>query len=164
MRLDKKAIGEKDGGGYAVVVPEVDEDLWHAYNLICVGDQVRTSTLRKVVKEGLGGSTQSKRVSTQLTLEVEAIHFDPSAPSLQLRGKNVAENKHVRVRVCPASHRCGMRARITAAPLHCLLSFSHAIAPVVVALACFPSDACSRTRLRWEPTTLWRLSSIGLSG
>lgn len=31
-----------------VLVPEESEDMWHAYNLIAVGDLVKASTIRKV--------------------------------------------------------------------------------------------------------------------
>lgn len=33
-----------------VLVPEDPEDMWHAYNLIAEGDQVRSSTIRKVCR------------------------------------------------------------------------------------------------------------------
>lgn len=32
-----------------VLIPEEPEDMWHAYNLIAEGDQVRSSTIRKVI-------------------------------------------------------------------------------------------------------------------
>ena len=45
MKLLKKRI-EKDGSGLVVLEPEHSEDMWHVYNLIAIGDQVRTSTFR----------------------------------------------------------------------------------------------------------------------
>lgn len=70
MRLLKKSISAKDGEGFAHLLPEVPEDLWHAYNLLAVGDLLTAPTVRKVVKDGAGGATKSKRVTTKLTIEV----------------------------------------------------------------------------------------------
>lgn len=36
------------------LVAEEAEDMWHAYNLICVGDYLRSSTIRRVVNESAG--------------------------------------------------------------------------------------------------------------
>jgi protein pelota len=33
---------------FVVLVPEEPEDMWHAYNLIAVGDLIKASTIRKV--------------------------------------------------------------------------------------------------------------------
>lgn len=77
MRLESKTVSDKDGEGWVVVRPEVDEDLWHCYNLVALGDRVRSTTLRKVVKEGTTGTTKNERVRTELTLEVRL--FGPAA-------------------------------------------------------------------------------------
>jgi len=37
---------ERDRSGYVTLLPEEAEDMWHVYNLIAVGDQVRASTIR----------------------------------------------------------------------------------------------------------------------
>lgn len=50
MRLLKKAISGKPPSGFVDILPEDDEDLWHAYNLIHVGDSVTAGTFRKVRK------------------------------------------------------------------------------------------------------------------
>ena len=36
------------------LIAEEAEDMWHAYNLICVGDYLRSSTIRRVVNESSG--------------------------------------------------------------------------------------------------------------
>lgn len=36
-------------GRYLTLVPENAEDIWHAYNLIQVGDSLKSSTIRKVI-------------------------------------------------------------------------------------------------------------------
>ncbi|POM62812.1 MRNA surveillance protein pelota [Phytophthora palmivora] len=81
MKLLKKQISEKDGAGSVVLRAEEPEDMWHIYNLIHVSDSVKTTTIRKVVKEGVTGSTSSQRV--RMTLQIE--------------GKNIMESQHVRM-------------------------------------------------------------------
>ena len=45
MKLVKSEFS-KDGEGFATVIAEDSEDLWHAYNLIVFGDKVKASTFR----------------------------------------------------------------------------------------------------------------------
>ncbi len=45
MRLKHRDI-TKDGQGHIALLAEEPEDMWHAYNLICEGDQVRSTTVR----------------------------------------------------------------------------------------------------------------------
>ena len=48
MKLIKKQISEKDGGGSVKLRAEEAEDMWHTFHIIAPGDRVRTTTLRKV--------------------------------------------------------------------------------------------------------------------
>lgn len=75
------------------------EDIWHAYNLIVPGDQVRCTTVRKVQNESATGSSTSSRVRTVLTIAVETIDFDTQAGVLRLKGRNIVENPYVKVGV-----------------------------------------------------------------
>lgn len=34
------------------MIPEESEDMWHAYNIIAIGDLVKASTIRKVDSSG----------------------------------------------------------------------------------------------------------------
>lgn len=96
MKLVHKNI-EKDGGGSVVLIPEESEDMWHAYNLISEGDNVRASTIRKVQTESATGSSTSNRVRTVLKIAVENIDFDTQACVLRLKGRNVEENQYVKM-------------------------------------------------------------------
>ncbi|TIA90935.1 hypothetical protein E3P99_01294 [Wallemia hederae] len=117
MKLLKKFI-EKDKSGWVTLLPEQDEDLWHCYNLISPGDQVRAGAIRRVVNTSSTGSTDSQRVRLTLTIEVEKTFFSPSATSttestpgtssssssqppqnaqLQLSGRVTSENPHVKL-------------------------------------------------------------------
>lgn len=80
------------------LVPEENEDMWHAYNLISEGDCVRGSTIRKVQTESSTGSSSSNRVRTVLTIRVENIDFDTQACVLRLKGRNIEENQYVKVK------------------------------------------------------------------
>lgn len=97
MRLVKRQIVEKDASGTVVLRPEEVEDLWHAYHLISVGDRVRTTTLRKVMREGATGSTTSTKVKLTLTIEVVKSVFDAEGGVLHLAGVNREENPHVKL-------------------------------------------------------------------
>ncbi|KAG2790634.1 Protein pelota [Phytophthora cactorum] len=97
MKLLKKQISEKDGAGSVVLRAEEPEDMWHIYNLIHVSDSVKTTTIRKVVKEGVTGSTSSQRVRMTLQIEVEQVNFDPALCVLRIKGKNIMESQHVRL-------------------------------------------------------------------
>ena len=72
--------------------------MWHAYNLVALGDSVKSTTIRKVKDESSTGSSTANRVRTTLTLSVEKIEFDTSACELRVKGRNIQENQYVKVR------------------------------------------------------------------
>jgi protein pelota len=47
MQIKHRAF-QKGGSGSIKLIPEDDEDIWHLYNLIMAGDEVRASTSRKI--------------------------------------------------------------------------------------------------------------------
>lgn len=96
MKCLKRYIG-KDGLGDVTLICDEAEDMWHIYNLVRVGDTVRCSTVRKVTTETSTGTTSSQRVHTILTICVETVDFDAVGCTLHLKGKNVAENEHVKL-------------------------------------------------------------------
>ncbi len=71
--------------------------MWHAYNLVAVGDSLRASTFRKVTTEGSTGSTKSNKIRLTLTVTVESIDFDTQACKLRVKGRNIEENEHVKL-------------------------------------------------------------------
>lgn len=79
------------------LIPEEPEDMWHAYNLITEGDNVRSTTIRKVQNESVTGSSSSSRIRTTLTISVEGIDFDTQAGVLRVKGRNIEENQYVKV-------------------------------------------------------------------
>ena len=46
MKLLKRYIDTRAGEATITLVPEDAEDMWHVYNLISEGDQVRTTAQR----------------------------------------------------------------------------------------------------------------------
>lgn len=54
MRILKTRIDR--GCGFVHLIPTDDEDLWHIYNLITVGDIIQAMTLRKIINETYTGS------------------------------------------------------------------------------------------------------------
>lgn len=97
MKILKKQISAKDGSGLVVLRPETSEDLWHVYNLLQKGDLVRTTTIRKVVKESSTGSTSSQKKRLNLTIKVERVAFDPQSLELRLSGQTTSESELVRM-------------------------------------------------------------------
>lgn len=97
MKLIRKHIDWKLKSGKMVLVPDEEEDMWHAYNIISEGDCLRTTTTRKVQQESATGSSTSTRVRTTITIQVVDIHFDTSACLLRVKGRNVEENPYIKM-------------------------------------------------------------------
>lgn len=96
MKLIHKHL-EKDGSGSVTLIPEESEDMWHTYNLLTEGDQLKSTTIRKVTTESATGSTGSNRVRTTLTIKVVDIDFDTQACMLRVKGRNIQENQYVKM-------------------------------------------------------------------
>ncbi|KAF7636052.1 Pelota-like protein [Meloidogyne graminicola] len=96
MKILKRGL-QKDTSGFVRLICEEEEDMWHVYNLVRIGDVVRSSTMRKITNETSTGSKTSQRVQMTLTICVETIDFDATVCSLHLKGKNIQENQHVRL-------------------------------------------------------------------
>ena len=77
------------------------EDMWHVYNLITPGDELKATTFRKVQQEtATGSTTNARRVKMTIRLQVEATDFDASACLLRcVNGsmKNLADITEPRV-------------------------------------------------------------------
>ncbi|PVD31675.1 hypothetical protein C0Q70_07093 [Pomacea canaliculata] len=95
MKLVHRDIDK--GIGSVTLVPDEAEDMWHAYNLIQVGDTLRSTTIRKVTTESATGSVNASKVRTTLTIQVETIDFDTQACVLRVKGRNVCENQYVKM-------------------------------------------------------------------
>lgn len=80
MKITSKHI-ERDGSGSVSLVPEEDEDLYHIYNLLDIGDQVRAPAVRNVKSESSTGSIESHRVRVTLTIQVTKTYFDSTGSS-----------------------------------------------------------------------------------
>lgn len=96
MKLVAKNF-EKDSSGSVVLIPDEAEDMWHAYNLIAVGDRLKSTTIRRVQTESATGSVSSNKVRTTLAIAVEGIEFDTQACMLRIKGRNVEENQYVKM-------------------------------------------------------------------
>ncbi len=86
MKLLSRNI-DKKGAGYVQLVAEEAEDMWHAYNLISIGDYLRSTTIRRVINES-GGLTTTSRVHTTLTICVKSLDYDTQASVLRVKGTN----------------------------------------------------------------------------
>ena len=85
-----------EDSGVSLLIGEA-EDMWHANNLIAVGDVVHAPTLRKVTTTTATGSTVGKSVRTNLSVKVKSTFFDPLASELKISGTVVNENEWVSV-------------------------------------------------------------------
>lgn len=86
-----------NGPGSVKIIPEEDDDMWHAYNLIAAGDTVRAVTVRKVLREAASGGRDAERVKLKLEIKVEDVDYDKEGSVLRIRGKNILENEHVKI-------------------------------------------------------------------
>ncbi|POW12898.1 hypothetical protein PSTT_04170 [Puccinia striiformis] len=68
---------EKNRSGFVTLKAENDEDMWHAYNLVTVGDEVRSIAVRKIIVEtnSATGSKDSHWVKLNLTIEVKKVSY-----------------------------------------------------------------------------------------
>lgn len=96
MKVVSKHI-DRDKSGYIRLIAEEAEDLWHVYNLLCKGDQLKASTVRRVVTESETGSTQKTSHRLTLTIRVDSIFFDTQVSALRVNGQNREENKYVKM-------------------------------------------------------------------
>ena len=95
MRLIIKNI-DRGSSGELKLEPEEQEDMWHAYNLITVGDGLRASTVRKVVQTSDTGSATTTKKRMTLTIEVVAVDYDSTACALRVKGRTIEENDYVK--------------------------------------------------------------------
>nr|CCC91320.1 unnamed protein product [Trypanosoma congolense IL3000] len=94
MRLLKKSV-TVDGLVEVKVLVSTSEDLWHLFNLVLRGDQVRTTTRRKVVKESSIAVQSSVMRTIALQLEVQSTEFSPE--ELRIQGVNIKESDYVKL-------------------------------------------------------------------
>ncbi|KQJ85088.1 protein PELOTA 1 isoform X2 [Brachypodium distachyon] len=87
----------RNGPGSAKFLPEEEDDLWHAYNLIAVGDTLQAVTVRKVLRDSASGGRDAERVKLKLEIVVESVDYDKEGNVLRVRGKNITENDHVKI-------------------------------------------------------------------
>ena len=99
MKLLKKEIAREPAVGVVKVQPDNDEDVWHLYNVLVVGDVVTSSTFRKVDLSSNGdqGGSNQQRIRLTLSVKVEAIEYDGEAAEIRLRGRVTNEVDQVRV-------------------------------------------------------------------
>lgn len=96
MKIVSRDI-DKNGTGSVTLIPEEAEDMWHAYNLVCVDDTLRSTTIRKVQNESATGSVSVNKVRTTLTIRIESIDFDTQGCVLRVKGRNIEENQYVKM-------------------------------------------------------------------
>ncbi|GJN91743.1 hypothetical protein Rhopal_004766-T1 [Rhodotorula paludigena] len=86
MLLVRKHI-DRDGSGYVTLRPQDDEDMWHAYNLIQKGDELRG----RITSESSTGSTSSHRVHLKLTILVDRVLYSALAQSADAAASAAAD-------------------------------------------------------------------------
>uniref|UniRef100_A0A7S3HQQ8 Protein pelota homolog n=1 Tax=Spumella elongata TaxID=89044 RepID=A0A7S3HQQ8_9STRA len=97
MKILKQTINIKTCLGCVVVQAEEEDDMYHLYNLINVGDAVEATTVRNVVNESKSGARDKSRIMTKITIQVENIDFDSEQCTLRLKGMSIKENEHLKL-------------------------------------------------------------------
>ena len=73
--------------GFAKVMPESLDDLWHLYNIILKKDEVYARTTRQVkTDDQYARPTKAKRVSVNLGVQVEKMYWDRVLNRLRING------------------------------------------------------------------------------
>ena len=82
-----KILGRNPSAGEIKVIPETDDDIWHLYNVICLGDVVTASTTRRdsSVDDKLRAERAEKKRMT-LGVRVEKIEYDDEGLRMRLLG------------------------------------------------------------------------------
>ncbi|WOK98018.1 protein PELOTA 1 isoform X3 [Canna indica] len=60
------------GPGSVKIISEEDDDMWHVYNLIFVGDSVQAVIVRKVIRDLAHGGWDTECVKLKLEIKVES--------------------------------------------------------------------------------------------
>lgn len=97
MRIIKNVDLSQTTEGTVKIHIDDDEDMWHLYNIIKVGDLAGSVCFRKVVHESSTGSTSSETLRLFLTVRIEAIEWDRDTCSLRIKGVNTTDNPHIRI-------------------------------------------------------------------
>ena len=96
MRIIKKYISK--GEGYLILAPTEEEDYWHIYNLVSVGDVVRSGTFRKITRESKTGVKNIIKKKITLTLKIVAVNYYAGEfLQLSLKGRNIKENDYLKM-------------------------------------------------------------------
>jgi protein pelota len=96
MKVLHRAI-LKDGAGQVKLLPQEDDDMWHLYHLLAVGDVLTASSFRKLTTTSATGSTSSSKVRIRLTIGVEDVAYDSHTCMLRVKGVCVEENEYVKM-------------------------------------------------------------------
>jgi len=96
MKLLSRKI-EKNSHGSIKLLPQEEEDMWHVYNLLAIGDYVTAVAFRKVQKESKTGSVSTNKVKLKLKISVDSIDFDSAMCQVRIKGKNYTENEFVKL-------------------------------------------------------------------
>ncbi|KAH7826810.1 putative protein pelota [Monocercomonoides exilis] len=91
MKILHRSI-QRNGAGTVNLIPETDDDLWHAFNLIQIGDCVSTKTMRRVKLETQANATRGERVPVFLKIAVTSSYFN--GQELELRIKGTIRDSH----------------------------------------------------------------------
>jgi len=97
MKILKQAINSKTSLGSIVLQAEEEDDMYHLYNVISIGDAVEATSMRNVVNESKSGARDKSRIMTKITIQVEQIDFDSEQCTLRLKGVNIKENEHLKL-------------------------------------------------------------------
>lgn len=78
----------KDGGlGEIKVLPETDDDIWHLFNVICIGDLITASTTRRDEKaDDKLRAERAAKIRMTLGVRVEKIEFEQDNLRMRLLG------------------------------------------------------------------------------
>lgn len=82
-----RILGRSPGTGEIKVMPETDDDIWHLFNVIQVGDIVTASTTRRDEKaDDKLRAERAEKIRMTLGVRIEKIEYDDDALRMRLLG------------------------------------------------------------------------------
>ncbi|EJW03029.1 hypothetical protein EDEG_02611 [Edhazardia aedis USNM 41457] len=92
MKILKSRIGNKHKDGFLELIPETTDDIYILYNIIDIGDLIKSKTTRKIKMDG---KKEALKISVILEIKVVSVDVDLEVGVLFIKGKVYSLNDDI---------------------------------------------------------------------